>query len=82
MESESVRFDDIILTPLDVARDVIAMNRPTTDLLPKQTESVAECKCSLRTQLVGDGCEVCNLELATELSGPVGRGALAIIESL
>ena len=25
-----------------------------------------ECRCSLRTRLVGDGCDICNPELAAE----------------
>jgi len=28
--------------------------------------SLTECKCSLRTKLVGDGCEVCNPKLAED----------------
>lgn len=28
---------------------------------------VTECKCDLRTKLVGDGCHVCNPEYAKEL---------------
>ena len=28
------------------------------------------CRCSLRTQLVGDGCEVCNPDLAAEIAAP------------
>lgn len=33
MESESVRFDDIILTPLDVARDVVNHFKPSGRIL-------------------------------------------------
>jgi len=25
------------------------------------------CKCDMRTKLVGDGCEICNPELAAEI---------------
>lgn len=28
------------------------------------------CNCNMRTRLVGDGCEVCNPELAKELAEP------------
>jgi hypothetical protein len=29
---------------------------------------MSKCECSLRTKLVGDGCDVCNPELAKELA--------------
>lgn len=38
------------------------MNEP----LPKEKQ----CNCDLRTRLVGDGCEVCNPELAESLEQP------------
>ena len=31
----------------------------------KQTKKI--CKCSLRTRVIGDGCEVCNPKLAAEI---------------
>ena len=33
-----------------------------------------ECKCSLRTKLVGDGCAICNPELLSELAPATGSG--------
>lgn len=33
--------------------------------------SMKQCKCDLRTRLVGDGCDACNPELARELSQEV-----------
>jgi hypothetical protein len=36
-------------------------------LAQDQAETEPACKCSLRTRLAGDGCEVCNPKLAAEL---------------
>ena len=33
------------------------------------------CKCSLRERLVGDGCDVCNPELAADLAKEQKEGA-------
>lgn len=32
-----------------------------------------ECKCDLRTRLVGDGCEVCNPALAADIERELER---------
>ena len=39
----------------------------------KRSRTPAECRCSLRIKLAGDGCSVCNPELAKELR-TVGSG--------
>jgi len=31
-----------------------------------------ECKCTLRGRLVGDGCSVCNPEMASDFAEPQG----------
>lgn len=32
-----------------------------------------ECQCSLRTRLVGDGCQACNPTLAAEIAADAGK---------
>ena len=36
---------------------------------------VAECKCSFRVRMVGDGCAVCNPELALEYAREKNEGS-------
>jgi hypothetical protein len=48
---------------LQAIRDVV-MDAP--DGADGAGEVVRECQCRLRTRLVGDGCDVCNPELAAE----------------
>lgn len=44
-------------------------------------EPVSECRCSLRTKLVGDGCAVCNPERAADYAEPVSEGVDDEIET-
>ena len=45
-------------------------------LAQEQPEPV--CKCDLRTRLVGDGCEICNPELAAQLAKEQADGRVVI----
>lgn len=37
-----------------------------------------ECKCDMRTKLVGDGCELCNQELAAMIAADNARRKQAL----
>lgn len=47
----------------EMAREIF-----TKMLAAAPTPPAQQCKCDMRTKLVGDGCEVCNPELAAELA--------------
>ena len=46
----------------------VAMNNLRAALAEPAQQPEPVCKCDLRTRLVGDGCEVCNPELAAEFA--------------
>ena len=41
-------------------------NDPTETARPREYE-MSDCKCDMRTKLVGDGCHVCNPKLAADI---------------
>ncbi len=60
-ESFDQGVSDAIASAVESIRALLSLLTPPTD---------AKCKCDLRTQLVGDGCAVCNPELAAEMGCP------------
>ena len=46
--------------------DIKAIN----EYIAPEPDPARKCNCDLRTRLVGDGCEVCNSELAAEMAAP------------
>jgi hypothetical protein len=48
-------------------KSILSLARPSQAQEPIK----AECQCDIRTRLVGDGCAICNPELAAEMSEPV-----------
>jgi hypothetical protein len=48
------------------AVSVVAVSEESEQDMSTQPTAEKQCKCDLRTKLLGDGCEVCNPALALE----------------
>lgn len=47
---------------------IVAVRDPKPAAKPSKVKSARKCECSLTTRALGDGCDVCNPELAAEIA--------------